>query len=237
MSTKPLALVTGATAGLGHALALALDAAGYDLVLDGRTPEPARRLRAELPRATVVIGDVTDAAHRAALVDAVGVGPLALLVHNASTLGDPLVPLDQAVPDGVRRVLETNLVAPIALTAPLLPRLLEAGGTIIAISSDAAVEHYPTWGVYGASKAALDHAVGTWAAENPRVRAYAVDPGDMRTAMHQAAFPGEDISDRPLPDEQAVPGILALLRQTPPSGRCRAAEFVAGGSAPSGAVA
>jgi NAD(P)-dependent dehydrogenase (short-subunit alcohol dehydrogenase family) len=221
-----LILITGATAGLGRALAFALSAAGHDLILDGRDPERLQTLRTELPRATVLAGDITDPGHRQLLADTVGDRPLDLLIHNASALGpSPLPPLAELPPDDLRTILETNIVAPLVLTAMLLPALRRAGGTLLTISSDAAVEHYEGWGGYGASKAALDHLAGTWAAENPGLRAYAVDPGDMRTAMHQAAFPGEDISDRPLPDESAVPGILALLRAAPPSGRYRAADF------------
>ncbi len=221
-----LALVTGATAGLGRALAAALDAAGYDVIVTGRDPGRLAALSDDLPGAAVVAGDVTDPGHRATLVSAVGDRPLDLLVHNASALGpSPLVPLESLAPQDLRAILETNVVAPAALTAALLPALRRADGVLVTISSDAAVEHYEGWGGYAASKAALDHLAGTWAAENPGLRAYAVDPGDMRTAMQQAAFPGEDISDRPLPNEVAVPGILALLRERPDSGRYRAATF------------
>lgn len=222
----PLALITGATAGLGRALAGALADSAY-LILTGRHPDRLRELRAALPDATVLAGDVTDPAHRRALADTVGDRSLDLLVHNASHLGpSPLPALDELSPDDLRAVLEANVIAPQALTSVLLPALRRAGGTIVTISSDAAVEHYPGWGAYAASKAALDHLAGTWAAENPELRVYAVDPGDMRTAMHQAAFPGEDISDRPLPAEVAVPGLLGLLRAAPPSGRYRAADYV-----------
>lgn len=224
----PLALLTGATAGLGRALAEALADSAY-LILTGRDPHRLIELRAALPGTTVLAGDVTDAGHRRALAEVVGDRPLDLLVHNASDLGpSPLPTLEALDPKAFRAVLETNVVAPQALTAALLPALRRAGGTIVTISSDAAVEHYPGWGAYAAAKAALDHLAGTWAAENPGVRAYAVDPGDMRTAMHQAAFPGEDICDRPLPGDIAVPGLLGLLRAAPSSGRYRAADFVAG---------
>lgn len=221
-----LTLITGATAGLGRALALSLSAAGHELILTGRDPERLQTLRTALPRGTVLAGDVTDPSHRQQLAEAVDGRPLDLLIHNASALGpSPLPHLGDLPLDALRTVLDTNLVAPAALTALLLPALRRAGGVLLTISSDAAVEHYEGWGAYGASKAALDHLAGTWAAEEPALRAYAVDPGDMRTAMHQAAFPGEDISDRPLPEDAAVPGILALLRQAPPSGRYRAAAF------------
>ncbi|OYO00941.1 short-chain dehydrogenase [Enemella evansiae] len=222
-----LTLITGTTAGLGRALAMALDEAGHRLILTGRDPERLRTLRLALPDALLVPGDVTDPAHRLALVEAVGDRPLDVLVHNASDLGpSPMVPLADLTPDRFRVILEANVVAPLALSGSLLPALRRAvAPSLVTISSDAAVEHYETWGGYAASKAALDRLAGTWAAEEPRLRAYAVDPGDMRTAMHQAAFPGEDISDRPLPEEAAVPGILALLGSRPASGRYRAAEL------------
>lgn len=222
-----LTLITGATAGLGRALAVALEVAGHDLILTGRDPVRLAALRRALPGATVVPGDVTDPAHRAALVTAVGDRPLDLLVHNASELGpSPMVPLAGLGVERFRAILEANVVAPLALTADLLPALRRATApSLLAVSSDAAVEHYESWGGYAASKAALDQLAGTWAAEEPTLRAYAVDPGDMRTAMHQAAFPGEDISDRPLPEQVAVPGILGLLESRPPSGRYRASEL------------
>ncbi len=222
-----LTLITGATAGLGRALAMALDEAGHRLILTGRDPERLRTLRLALPDALLVPGDVTDPAHRLALVEAVGDRPLDVLVHNASDLGpSPMVPLADLTPDRFRVILEANVVAPLALTGSLLPALRRAvAPSLVTISSDAAVEHYETWGGYAASKAALDRLAGTWAVEEPRLRAYAVDPGDMRTAMHQAAFPGEDISDRPLPEEVAVPGIRALLGSRPASGRYRAVEL------------
>lgn len=221
-------LITGATAGLGRALALALADTGHDLILDGRDPGRLATLHTALPDATIVEGDVTDPAHRAALVDAVGDKGLDLLVHNASTLGaSPLPRLSELDAETFRRVLEVNTVAPLALTQRLLHALTKRRGVVLTISSDAAVEHYETWGGYAASKAALDHIAGTLGAEHPELAVYSVDPGDMRTAMHQDAFPGEDISDRPLPEELAVPAILALLRQRPESGRYRVADLAA----------
>lgn len=221
-----LTLITGATAGLGRALAEALAAAGNELILTGRDLQRLADLQAAIPSAQLVSGDVTDPAHRLALAEAVGERPLDLLVHNASDLGpSPMVPLADLDPDRFRAVLEANVVAPQALTAGLLPALRRASGVLLTVSSDAAVEHYETWGGYAASKAALDQLAGTWAAEEPELRAYAVDPGDMRTAMHQVAFAGEDISDRPLPEQVAVPGILALLESRPASGRYRAADL------------
>ena len=181
-------------------------------------------------RVTAVAGDVTDARHRAALVEVASSG-LDLLVNNASTLGvSPLLPVLQLDDQVLRDVWETNVVAPTALIRVLRP-YLNAGAAVINITSDAAVDHYETWGASAASKAALEHLTLTLAAEEPVVRWWTVDPGDMRTQMHQDAFPGQDISDRPLP-ESVVPAFLALLDRRPPSGRYLAAEV-----APATAVA
>jgi NAD(P)-dependent dehydrogenase (short-subunit alcohol dehydrogenase family) len=219
-----VALITGGSAGLGRALAHALADEGWRVVVDARD---AGRLAVatDRPEIVAVPGDLTDDWHRGALAVAVErEGGLDLLVHNASTLGPtPMPRLDAATLDDFQQVWRTNVGAPLALTADLLPLLLASEGTLLSISSDAGVEHYEGWGLYGASKAGLDHLTLTFGAENPRIRAYAVDPGDMRTAMHQAAFPGEDISDRPLP-ESVVPHVLALLESRPPSGRYRAAD-------------
>ena len=230
-TTSPTALITGASAGLGRALATALAERGWTLVLDARGADRLAEVATELGRVTTVetvAGSVTDPAHRAELAAAVRFhGPLDLLVHNASELGgSPQPALADLDPHTLRTVLETNVVAPLALTRELLPELVTARGTVLAVSSDAAMEHYEGWGAYGASKAALDHLVGTFAAEQPVLRWYAVDPGDMRTEMHQAAFPGEDISDRPLP-AVVVPSVLHLLDTAPPSGRHRASDFAA----------
>jgi NAD(P)-dependent dehydrogenase (short-subunit alcohol dehydrogenase family) len=232
----PTALVTGATHGLGRALAESLATLGWDLVVTARdassVAETVSHLRDHGHDVVGLAGDVGDAVHRdevaEAVTDLAAARGLDLLVHNASTLGPvPLRPLRDLTTDDLAAVLAVNVLAPHGLTRSLLPALEAAGGTVIAISSDAGVEHYETWGAYGASKAALDHLTLTLAAELPTVRAYAVDPGDMRTAMHQSAFPGEDISDRPLPEEVAVPGILALVGSRPASGRYRAADLVA----------
>jgi NAD(P)-dependent dehydrogenase (short-subunit alcohol dehydrogenase family) len=222
-TSQPAALVTGASKGLGRALARALSERGWRLVVDARRAGP---MAAELPGAVVVAGDVTDPAHRDALVAAVRtLGRLDLLVNNASDLGPtPLPPLARYPLDGLRRVFETDVVAPLALVQGLLPWLRAARGTVLNISSDAAVETYPGWGGYGAAKAALDQLSAVLAAEEPDLRVYAVDPGDMRTDMHQAAFPGEDISDRPEP-ETVVPALLRILAERPGSGRHRAADW------------
>jgi NAD(P)-dependent dehydrogenase (short-subunit alcohol dehydrogenase family) len=217
----PVAVITGASRGLGAALAAELDRRGWDLVVDARdagalASTPGHR----------VPGDVTDPAHRDELArTAQRLGGAALLVNNASTLGaSPMPSVADLSPHTLTATLDTNVVAPHALTRSLLPQLLAAGGTVLNISSDAAVEPYEGWAAYGSSKAALDHLTRILAAEQPALRVYAVDPGDMRTQMHQDAFPGEDISDRPDP-EAVVPHLLALLESQLPSGRYRAADI------------
>lgn len=223
-TTERVALVTGGSAGLGLALVGELARQEWRVITDGRSEEKFKE--AELPEGvTVVVGDLTDADHRARLrTEVERHGRLDLLVHNASTLGPlPMRPLSEVdVPD-LTQVWRTNIGGPLVLSSALLPWLREADGVILSISSDAAVHHYETWGLYGASKAALDHVTLTYAAETG-LRAYAVDPGDMRTAMHQDAFPGEDISDRPLP-ATVVPRLLALLDARPESGRYRAEDL------------
>jgi NAD(P)-dependent dehydrogenase (short-subunit alcohol dehydrogenase family) len=222
-TSQPTAVVTGASRGLGRALARALADRGWRLVVDARTPG---RLADELPGAVVLAGDVTDPAHRAAIARAVDdAGRLDLIVNNASDLGPSPLPSLASYPlDALRRVYETDVLAPLALTQILLPRLRAARGVVLNVSSDAAVEAYPFWGGYGSAKAALDHLSAVLAVEEPELLAYAVDPGDMRTDMHQAAFPGEDISDRPEP-ESVVPALLRLLDVRPASGRYRAAQL------------
>jgi NAD(P)-dependent dehydrogenase (short-subunit alcohol dehydrogenase family) len=224
----PSALVTGASAGLGRALAAALAERGWRLVVDARDAARLTAAVSALPRpdlVTPVPGDVGDPAHRRALADAVGTR-LDLLVLNASTLGpSPLPRLAELPPADFEAILRTNAIAPLALTQLLLPALRAASGRIVAISSDAAVEPYEGWGGYGASKAALDQVVAVLGAEEPAVRVYSVDPGDMRTEMHQAAYPGEDISDRPEP-ETVVPNLLAVIDGDLPGGRYRAADIV-----------
>jgi NAD(P)-dependent dehydrogenase (short-subunit alcohol dehydrogenase family) len=238
-TTMPTALITGASQGLGRALAAALADRGWRLVVTARTAGDLNDAvtdlssRAATGGAVVgVVGDVADAVHRRDVVTAVtelaGTDGLDLLVNNASTLGPvPLRPLRDLSTDDLAAVLAVNVIGPHDLARSLLPALEAAHGAVVDISSDAGVEHYQTWGGYGASKAALDHLTLTLAQEVDGIRAYAVDPGDMRTAMHQDAFPGEDISDRPLPEEVAVPGILALLDDRRPSGRYRATDLVA----------
>jgi NAD(P)-dependent dehydrogenase (short-subunit alcohol dehydrogenase family) len=220
----PRALITGGSAGLGRALAAGLTARDWDVVITGRDEPRLTTVARELgERVAAVAGDVTDTWHRAALVEVFPDG-LDLLVNNASTLGvSPLRPVLELDDQVLRDVWETNVVAPIALIRALRPSL-RPGAAVINITSDAAAEHYETWGAYAASKAALEHLTLTLAAEDPDVRWWTVDPGDLRTQMHQDAFVGEDISDRPLP-ESVVPAFLTLLHDRPPSGRHRASEL------------
>ena len=231
--TTRTALVTGASRGLGRALTTALADRHWRLVLDGRDPDRLAAAVRALPHpdlVTAVSGDVSDPRHRAALADAVG-PRLELLVNNASDLGpSPLPPLADLPPEELLRVLAVNTVAPLALIQAVLPALRRAQGTVVNISSDAAVEAYAGWGGYGASKAALDQLTAVLAVEHPDLRVYAVDPGDMATDMHQAAFLGEDISDRPAP-ERVVSALLALLDGALTSGRYRAADLVRAGAA------
>jgi NAD(P)-dependent dehydrogenase (short-subunit alcohol dehydrogenase family) len=255
---RPVALVTGASQGLGLALARALAGVGWRLVVDARHPDTLRTALSTLvgepdggaggdaphgrsahggsgdpeprgrgTRIRAIPGDVADPAHRAELAAAVAeAGRLDLLVHNASELGPSHLPLLAEHPlDELERVYQVDVLAPLALTQLVLGHLRSSRGALVAVSSDAAVEAYPGWGGYGSAKAALDHLVAVLAVENPDLRIYSVDPGDMNTAMHQRAFPGEDISDRPGP-ETVVPALLRLARQDLPSGRYRAADLL-----------
>ncbi|MFN2559883.1 MAG: SDR family NAD(P)-dependent oxidoreductase [Jatrophihabitans sp.] len=227
-TTQPTALITGASKGLGRALARALSERGWHLVIDARSSAALSATAADLPSVVAIRGDVIDALHRNALAAAVrDAGRLDLLVNNASDLGpSPMPSLSRYPLDALRAVYETDVVAPLGLVQLLLPPLRSADGVVLNISSDAAVEAYPGWGGYGSAKAALDHASAVLAVEEPDLRVYAVDPGDMRTDMHQAAFPSEDISDRPGP-ETVVPALLRLLDGRPASGRYRAADWAA----------
>jgi NAD(P)-dependent dehydrogenase (short-subunit alcohol dehydrogenase family) len=223
------AIITGASRGLGLALAHALAADGWELVLDARGAEDLHAAAHALPTTVHALpGDVADPAHRRALVQAAG-ERIDLLVNNASVLGPSPQPALAAYPlDVLERVYAVNVLAPLALVQLALP-LMPAGAAIVNITSDAAVEPYPGWGGYGSSKAALEQLGAILAAELPEHRVYTVDPGDMRTRMHQEAFPGEDISDRP-PPEESVPGLLALVDGARPSGRYRARELAAVGA-------
>ena len=224
------ALITGASRGLGRALAGGLAAAGYVLVIDARDGQAlagaASAIRGSAPGAdvTALAGDITDPAHRLALRAAAA--EIDLLVNNAGTLGAaPLPALADYPPEELRAAFEANVIAPVALTQLFLPALRERGGAVLNITSDAAIEPYAGWGGYGAAKAALEQASNVLAAEETAIRVWWVDPGDLRTDMHQAAYPGEDISDRPLP-ESVVPAFVRLVTERPPSGRYRAAELV-----------
>src|SRR5437762_1633041 len=223
------ALVTGASRGLGLALARALAARGWQLIIDARDAAALQAAQTELSTRTPVValaGDVSVPAHRDALARAVRtLGGLDALVNNASTLGpSPLPPLLRYPPEALAAVYQTNVIAPLALVQ-VLQHLLKPGACVVNVSSDAAVEPYAGWGGYGSSKAALEQCSAILAAENPQWRGYWVDPGDMRTQMHQDAYPGEDISDRPLP-ETSVPGLLELIEGGQASGRYKAREFV-----------
>jgi NAD(P)-dependent dehydrogenase (short-subunit alcohol dehydrogenase family) len=221
---KRNAIITGASRGLGLALATGLSEAGWRLVVDART---ARELTdaAEWIGGDVVAvpGDVRDAAHRAALVEAAG--EVDLLVNNAGILGPSPQPRLAAYPlDALRAVYEVNVLAPLALAQLALPALRARGGALVNVTSDAAVAAYEGWGGYGSAKAAVEQASAVLAAEEPDVHVWWVDPGDLRTRMHQEAFPGEDIGDRPLP-ETVVPAFVRLVTTKPPSGRVRLADL------------
>jgi NAD(P)-dependent dehydrogenase (short-subunit alcohol dehydrogenase family) len=221
----PVALITGASRGLGLALARALAARGWNLVIDARGAGALEGAREELARSTRVVavaGDITDFAHRTHLARAAHeLGGLDAVVNNAGALGtSPLPPLLDYPLDDFEELLRVNVVAQLALLQTVRDEL-RSGARIINVTSDAAVEPYAGWGAYGASKAALEALTRVLAIENPSLRVHTVDPGDMRTAMHQLAFPGEDISDRAEPEE-SVPAIVALLERDVPSGRHRA---------------
>jgi NAD(P)-dependent dehydrogenase (short-subunit alcohol dehydrogenase family) len=226
-----VALVTGASRGLGLALTTQLLRQGWRVVIDARDPAGLSQATSHLPSPAAlaaIVGDVADPAHRAALTGAVAAaGRLDLLVNNASILGPSPQPRLADYPlDVLAQVYAVNTLAPLALVQSVLPYLAPAGGRIVDISSDAAVEAYEGWGGYGSSKAALDQLTRVLAAEHPALRVYSFDPGDMATELHQQAFPGEDISDRPSP-ESVVPALMRLVDGELPSGRWRAADLAA----------
>src|SRR3954471_21486699 len=217
----PTAIVTGASRGLGLALARALAERGWELVIDARDRGPLDEVATELAQTTNVValaGDVADPLHREALVAAAG--DVDLLVNNASVLGPSPQPALADYPlDVLERVYRVNVLAPLALIQLARPRI------VVNVTSDAAVEPYEGWGGYGSSKAALEQLTAILAAEQPERRIYAIDPGDMNTRMHQEAFPDEDISDRSDPEER-VPALLALIEGDLPSGRYSAGELL-----------
>jgi NAD(P)-dependent dehydrogenase (short-subunit alcohol dehydrogenase family) len=227
-----VAIVTGASRGLGEAVAAGLAGLGWSLVIDGRDADAlvaaaSRMAPSEGATLRALPGDITDADHRQALVDtARALGGLDLLVNNAGTLGAAPLPAVVDYPlHELRVAFEVNVVAPLALIQVALPHLLAAPRPrLINVTSDAAVEPYEGWGGYGAGKAALEYLGAVLAVERPALTVWSVDPGDLRTAMHQAAFPGEDISDRPEP-ASVVPAFLGLIESDRPSGRYRASEL------------
>jgi NAD(P)-dependent dehydrogenase (short-subunit alcohol dehydrogenase family) len=225
MPGMPKAIVTGASRGLGLALARELDARGWHLVVDARGERELLDATRGLSHVTPIAGDLADPEHRATLIGAAG-PHLDLVVNNASLLGpSPQPPLADYPLETLRRVYEVNVLAPLALVQLALPRLAP-GSAVVNMTSDAGVEPYEDWGGYGSSKAALEHWSAILAVEHHELRVYTVDPGDMRTQMHQEAFPDEDISDRP-PPEESVPGLLELIEGSQPSGRYQARELVA----------
>jgi NAD(P)-dependent dehydrogenase (short-subunit alcohol dehydrogenase family) len=235
MTDSKNAIITGASRGLGLALARGLAEDGYSLVLDARDGQALRAAADSLPAGapvTAVPGDIADAGHRAALrLAADRLGGADLLINNAGTLGaSPLPPIADYPLDELRAAFEVNVLAPIALAQLLLPGLRRRGGAVLSITSDAAVEAYAGWGGYGAAKAALEQACNVLAAEETTVRVWWVDPGDLRTRMHQQAFPGEDISDRQLP-AAVVPAFTRLIAERMPSGRYRASDLMPSGAA------
>jgi NAD(P)-dependent dehydrogenase (short-subunit alcohol dehydrogenase family) len=219
---NPVAIITGASRGLGLALATGLSEAGWRLVVDARTPADLTAAAEWIGGDVVAVpGDVRDPAHRAALLE----HGADLLVNNAGVLGPSPQPRLASYPlDALREVYEVNVLAPLALTQLALPVLRSREGAVVNVTSDAAVEPYEGWGGYGSAKAAVEQASAVLAAEEPAVRVWWVDPGDLRTRMHQEAFPGEDISDRPLP-ETVVPAFRHLVTSRPPSGRVRLADL------------
>jgi NAD(P)-dependent dehydrogenase (short-subunit alcohol dehydrogenase family) len=233
-SDNPVAIITGASRGLGLALTAGLAGAGWRLIVDARGAPDLTAAIAELgagDRVVAIPGDVTDAAHRRALIEAAArLGGPDLLVNNAGILGpSPLPSLADHPLDAFREVHEVNVVAPLALIQLALPALRSRDGAIVTVTSDAAVEAYPGWGGYASAKAAAEQVTSVLAVEEPALRVWSVDPGDLRTRMHQEAFPGTDISDRPLP-ETVVPAFLKLLADAPPSGRFRLADLLTGAS-------
>ena len=218
-----IGIVTGASRGLGLALVRSLSQRGWNLVVDARGQSALELAVGDLTGVTWLAGDVGDDRHRRMLVDTAG-ERIDLLVNNASTLGpSPRPTLGEYPLAELAEVYAVNVLAPLALAQLALPHLA-AGAAIVNVTSDAAVEPYAGWGGYGSAKAALDQVTAILAAEQPALRVYAFDPGDMRTELQQQAFPGEDISDRP-PPEESLPALLELIEGARPSGRYVAADL------------
>lgn len=227
------AIVTGASRGLGLALVTELAAADWNLVIDARNGAELAEAASLLEtigagHVRPIAGDVTDPGHARELVrEAAGIGDFSVLVNNASTLGpSPLPSLADYPLTALEEVLRVNVVAPLRLIQIALPELRSTGGKVLNITSDAGIEGYDGWGGYGASKAALEQLSNVLSVEEPEVSVYWVDPGDMQTRMHQDAFPGEDISDRALPETRA-PALIRLIEGDYPSGRYRAGDLLA----------
>jgi len=231
ITTTKTALITGASKGFGLALAEALAQKGWQLIINARNAKTLLSTQRHLEQFTTVAaisGDVRDEIHLLQFAEKLEAldWKLDLVVNNASTLGASPQPalLDYHM-DTLHQIFHTNVLAPISLLQKVKPFLTRTA-KIINLSSDAAANAYEHWGGYGASKAALDHISRTLEVENPNLQVYALDPGDMRTDMHQAAFPGENIEDRPLPTTVAVPAALELILGSHPSGRYAAGELV-----------
>lgn len=229
IAKQKTALITGASRGLGLALARSLAGRGWNLIINGRNARALLTAQRELEKKTrvdAISGDVRDEIHLLQFPERIdALGGLDLLVNNASTLGaSPQPPLLDYPIEVIHNIFHTNVIAPLSLIQKVKENL-KPRAAIINISSDAAAVAYEGWGGYGSSKAGLDHLTAILAKENPQWRIYAFDPGDMRTQMHQEAFPGEDISDRPTPEEKAVPVLLKLVEQSLPSGRYEAGQL------------
>lgn len=216
-----IAIITGASRGLGLALARRLAEDGFSLVIDARGAAALEQVANELSELTTVkaiAGDVSDPLHRQRLIEAAA-GRLDLVVNNASVLGpSPQPNLAEYPLETLEHVYRVNVLGPLGLIQLALPLLRQSSGTVINLTSDAALEPYEGWGGYGSSKAALEQLSRILAAEEPTVRVYWVDPGDMNTQMQQEAFPGADISDRPSPEESVL-GLIDLIKGDRPSGR------------------
>lgn len=227
---KKTALITGASKGFGRALVETLAKEGWQLLINARNPQTLLETQRYLEQFTevhAISGDVKDEIHLLQLPEKLEQlnWKLDLIVNNASTLGASPQPVLLEYPiESIHQIFHTNVIAPLSLLQKLKGYLKDQA-KIINLSSDAAANAYENWGGYGASKAALDHLTSIFIKENPQWSVYAFDPGDMRTEMHQAAFPGENIEDRPLPQSIAVPAALKLINENLNSGRYEASQL------------